>query len=172
MASAATRTIAIGVVRRAHGVRGEVRVEPYNEASEVLLDLDELVLRRPDGSERTIAITACRPTQGAFLMMLEGIHDKNAADALKGCQIVVARDRLPPPEPGEFYHFDLVGLAVYGPDGERVGDVARVEPTPGQDLLVVVGPKGERLVPLADVAVRKIDLEARRVDLEPWEEET
>lgn len=169
--SSEARRIAIGFVRRAHGVRGEVRIEPYNEESDLLLDLDELVLRRADGTERTMTIVSCRPAHGAFLVTFEGISDKNAADALRGWQVMISRDALPTPGPGEFYHVDLVGLAVHGPDGEHVGDVVRVDPTPGQDLLVVVGPKGERLVPLVDVAVRKIDLEAKRIDLEPWEEE-
>ncbi len=164
------RLIPLGRVRRAHGLRGEVRVEPYNDASDFLLDLEEAVLQK-DGKELRLVIESSRPAQGAFLVTFEGIGDRDSAEALRGYEVVVPRSALPAPEPGEYYHVDLVGLTAYGPDGEIVGDVVRVERTPGHDLLVIGGPKGERLVPMVDVAVRKIDLDARRIDLEPWEED-
>jgi 16S rRNA processing protein RimM len=163
--------VPIALVRRAHGVRGEVRIEPYNEESEILVDLEEITLRRRDGTLCLARITSCRRAHEAFLVQIEGVGDRDAAEALRGAQVLVPRAKLPAPEPGEFYHFDLVGLAVHDADGSKVGEVARVLHTEGQDLLVVLGPSGERLVPLVDLCVRKIDLESRRIDLEPWDEE-
>jgi 16S rRNA processing protein RimM len=166
----ASRLVPIGVVRRAHGLAGEVRVQPHNEESDLFLELDEVVVRRIGQADRVVRIRSSRAAPGAFLVGFEGVTDRAGAEAMRGLEVLVPRDRLPEPAPGEFYHVDLVGLDVYGPSGDRVGVVTRVEPGAVYDVLVVTGPAGERLVPIVDVAVARIDLGTKRIDLTAWDD--
>jgi 16S rRNA processing protein RimM len=100
-------------------------------------------------------------TDAKPLLRLDGVDTRAAADALRGEPILVARSYAPQLEQDEWWAEDLVGLRVT--DGDRaVGTVERVLSLPSCDVLVV----GELLVPLIGDAVRDVDLEAGRVDVD------
>ena len=103
-----------------------------------------------------LAGTAAKP-----ILRLDGVDGRTAIEALRGEPLWVSRDDAPPLSDDEWWADDLVGLAVV--DGAReVGVVERVLSMPSCELLVV----GDLLIPLIDDAVRSVDLEARRVDVD------
>ena len=111
-----------------------------------------------DGAERVVARlagTADRP-----VVRLEGVHSREGAEALRGAELRVARDAVPLEE-GEFWASDLEGCLVV--DGDReVGVVSRMIALPSCEALEV----GELLIPMVRDAVRSVDLESRRIDVD------
>ena len=110
---------------------------------------------------RSLRLERLSGTDAKPIVRLRGVTSRTAVEELRGEPLWVSREHAPPLEEDEFWADDLVGLAVV--DGERaVGVVERVLSMPSCDLLVV----GELLIPLIDDAVRSVDLDARRVDVD------
>jgi 16S rRNA processing protein RimM len=153
-------TVDIGVVARAHGIRGEVRVHLYNQAS-TALDQAESVLV----GDRAYDIESARRVAGAYLVALAGVEDRDAADALRGRPVAVARADLELGE-GDVLLADLVGCRVELPDGSDWGVVSALDLGP-QDRLVIRQGDVERLLPVVDAFVIEIDVEGRRIVVDP-----
>jgi 16S rRNA processing protein RimM len=145
--------LAVGRVARAHGIRGRLLVQPYNAGSEGLTRVRRMWLA---GREYEVA-RAERVNLG-YLVALRGIDDRDAADALRGQEVVVDRAELPPPDDGEVYAVDLIGFTVVDAQGRERGVVEDLEEAGPQDLLRL---KGGMLVPLG--LVREVQMEARKL---------
>jgi 16S rRNA processing protein RimM len=148
--------VEVGYVARAHGVRGELRVHLHAADSEVLFDVDRVWL-----GEQDFAVAGVRPTDGAVLLSLSGVDDRDVAEALKGRPVSVPRSAIHL-EPGEYLISDLVGCAVVDEQGAALGRIVEILPA-GQDLLVIHDDSHERLLPLVPQLVLEVDLDARRV---------
>ena len=101
------------------------------------------------------------------ILRLAGHAGREAAEALRGAQLAVPADRAPALEPGEYWAHELEGCAVF--DGERaVGEVRRMVPLPSCEALEVARPggAGELLVPMVRDAIRSVDMDARRIDVD------
>ena len=160
MAGAGKR-ILLGRIAGAHGIRGEVLIKTFTARPEDIAAYGPL----DDGAGRTLAIEAMRMTPKGVVARIAGVRDRTGAEALKGAALYVDRERLPPPEEGEFYHADLIGLAAVDPDGRPVGEVVAVYNHGAGDLLEVrLAESGKtELVAFTDVFVPEVDLAARRV---------
>lgn len=161
----ARRWIPVAEVARPHGVRGELRLKPYNLGSDLLRQRRQVSLRLPDGSERPASIVAARPVHKAVLVQLSGIDDRNAAEGLRGAVIAIPRDEFPPLDEGEFYACDLEGARVVLPDGREVGRVRGLRSYPTCDALEVEGPGQALEVPLLEAYVQEVDVEGGVVRL-------
>lgn len=104
-------------------------------ASELLFDRD-CVLLRSDAGEEERDIEEIRRTPKGLLVKLEGVDDRDKAEALKGMRIVVPREELPELEEGEYYLCDLVGAEVVAPEGP-LGRVVEVRVHPSVDAIVI-----------------------------------
>src|SRR5262245_35786849 len=118
--------------------------------------------------EREYAIESARPVVCASLVALEGIADRDAADGLRGRPVSVLRDDLELDD-GEVLLADLVGCRVELPDGRPWGVVSGLELGP-QDRLVIRDGAIERLLPVVDQFVIDVDVEARRIVVDPPED--
>jgi len=162
--------VPVARVRRAHGVRGELRVEPLGDARDVLQDLKTVTLRSRDGDERVWEVRSVRPGSGdALLVKLVGLDDRDDAGALKGSDFLVPADALPALEDDEFWYGDLEGLAVVDSKGAELGTVVGVFNAGASDVATVRGAKGEWMLPIVDDVIVEIDFEASRVVIEPIE---
>ncbi|MFN7135672.1 MAG: ribosome maturation factor RimM, partial [Myxococcales bacterium] len=130
------RWVRIGRVARPHGIRGELLIRADDPDSTSLLDQDELFLRDEKGAVEKRRIASARVHRGDYRIVLEGLDDRDAAEALKGREVLLDRGALPDIEADEFYVADLVGLEVVGPEG-GLGRVARVLDTGGVPILEV-----------------------------------
>jgi 16S rRNA processing protein RimM len=149
----------VGYVARAHGLSGEVRVHLHAHDGTSLLGVDHIYL---DGSE--MAIESARPNGDAVLLLLEGIGDRNAAEALRGKKVEIDRDAVPL-EPGEYLLADLPGCTVIDTAGVELGKIVEVMAGP-QPILVIHGDGRERLLPAVPTFVLEVDTAARRVTVE------
>ena len=105
---------------------------------------------------------------GMVIAALDGVADRNAAEALKGLRLYVSKDALPEPDEDEFYHADLLGLEVVQ-DGETIGTVRAIIPAGAGDVLEIDRGPGQEtmLVPFTKAAVPKIDIGAGRLTVDP-----
>lgn len=163
MSRARSPVLEIGYVARPHGVRGELRVVTHDPESTTLLDVDEIEIDRVP-----YRVEQARQVEGAFLLRLAGVGDRNRADTLRGKRVAVDRELIPLEE-GEVFLADLVGCAVVREDGSPYGTIAAVE-TGVQDRLVIHDGDVERLLPLVPEFVIDVDLEEGRVVVAPPED--
>lgn len=146
----------MGRILAPHGVRGWVKIRPFTESVDGLLDYSPWWIGRAGAWEAGVAVEG--RAHGEFLVArLEGVADRDAAERFKGLEIAVGREDLPPLAPGEWYWTDLEGLAVRTVGGHDLGRVAQVVATGANDVLVVQGER-ERLVPIIDSVVREVDI--------------
>jgi 16S rRNA processing protein RimM len=158
-------TIHMGRIARAHGVTGELEIRPDWAESDGLLRAKEVVLESDSGALEVRAVRSSRRTPKGILMSLDGVTDRDAAEARRGYAVRVARDGLPKLGQGEYYLCDLVGANVDSPEGP-VGRVVEVQMYPSVDALVIEAEDGERFEqPLLDDWVAQVDVAARRVTL-------
>ena len=154
-----SRWVAVGVVARPHGVRGEVRVHLHNPASEILLQVGEVDLE----GRGPFVIEAARRERDAVLLRLSGTATREQADGLRGLAVRVPREVLPPPAEDEYYFCDLVGLVVVDPSGARLGTVEDVREGLAHATLVVRRDDALVEVPLAEAFVSSVELAAGRI---------
>lgn len=138
--------VRIGKVVRAVGLHGHVGVGGSEGA---LAQLHEVTLRRPDGVLSTRRVVEARQQGRIWAVRLEGTADRDAAEALVGCEVLVAREQLGDAGEGAHFWSDLEGALVVTEAGERIGKVTGLLDTGGVDVLVVNGDRGEVLIPLA-----------------------
>ena len=155
--------VEIGGIARAHGIKGEVVVVTHDPDSETLGTVETIWV---GGESRRIL--QARPTHRGWLVAFEGVATRNDAERLQGLAVEVAREDLDLDDDDVLLH-DLIGCRVVRADGAGWGEVAAVEPGDMQDLLVIHDGEVERLLPLVDVFVTAIDLEARTITVDPPE---
>jgi 16S rRNA processing protein RimM len=100
-----------------------------------------------------------------FVVRLEGVDDREAAAALRGAYIEIARSELPPPGTRQFYQVDLIGLAVRNLEGVELGVVLHFADAPAGAVMVVQG-GAQHWIPAIPRYVRKVDLDAGRIDVD------
>jgi 16S rRNA processing protein RimM len=156
-------SVEIGYVARAHGIAGELRVVCHNPDSTALLRAERVLV-----GNRSFAIEGVRPVDGAFLVALAGVADRDAAEALKGQPIAVDRDAIEL-QPGEVLLNDLIGCKAFLPDGELMGEVIDVE-IGAQDRLIIADGETAYQLPMVPAFVLAIDLVGRTITVDPPED--
>ena len=152
--------VPLAEVARPHGVRGEIRLKLFNEDSEVLLDRDEVLVRLPDGEEHEVSVDRARRADGAILMKLYSIDDRDRAAELRGALLCARRGSFPELDKGEFYVCDVLGARVVFLTGEELGTVRELFHFPASDVLVVRASDGGKdwEVPLMAMFVQEVDV--------------
>ena len=156
----------IGYVAASHGLRGALRVRTDNPGSVTLGTVARLFVETAAG-RREFKLLGANPLNGGYQrVILEGINDVNAAEALRGCAVLAAAVELPPLREGEFYYFQIAGAEVMLTDGRRLGIIEDVMSTGAHDVWVVRDGAREVLVPVIADVVKVMDLKARVVTIE------
>lgn len=164
MAAPSADLFQFGYVSRTHGLAGEVVVHTFDPTSTVLEEVEQVVARLKDGTERDLTIEDVREgSKGDLLVSFEGLRRRVDADALRGAGLFVRRADLEAPADGEYFQGDLVGLEAVTPEGARLGQVAEIWSTGPVPNLVIRDGDQELLVPFAEDFIREVNLEARRV---------
>lgn len=164
--------LTVGRVVKAHGVTGEVVVEVRTDDPELrFAPGTALRAKGSDQSERNYVVASVRPHGNRLLLRLDGVGDRDAADALRGNLFVIDSEDLPPiDEPDTYYDHQLEGLSVQTTTGREIGTVAEVLHTAAGELLAVKrADAGELLVPFVNAIVTSVSLESRVVEIDPPE---
>lgn len=159
----------VGRIARAHGIRGQVIVNPETDfPGERFQPGAELFVNRGAGEE-PVTVTTVRFHRERPVIGLLGVDDMTAASRLAGAELRVPIERLAPLPPGAFYRHDLVGCRVETPAGGPIGIVTDVEGTMGGSRLVVETRTGQVLVPFVVAICTTIDPAGRKIVIEPPE---
>jgi 16S rRNA processing protein RimM len=162
----------VGRVAKAHGVTGELVVDVRTDDPELRFAPGAILrAKASDHRERNYVVAAVRPHGGRLLLQLDGVADRDAADALRGSLFVIDSEDLPPiDEPDTYYDHQLEGLFVRTTTGRDIGTVAEVLHTAAGELLAVKRAEaGELLVPFVSAIVTSVSLESRIVEIDPPE---
>ncbi len=136
--------IEAGQVVNTHGIQGEVKIMPWADSAEFLLDFSTIYM---DG--RPVKVRSARVHKNCVLATLEGVDSVDAAMLLKGKTIYLARADVKLPE-GRYFLADLIGLEVRDADsGEVLGTLSDILTPPANQVYVVKG-KREYLVPAVE----------------------
>lgn len=158
--------VCLGQIGAAHGLGGEVRLRSFTSDAQAIAGYGPL--ETEDG--RIFEIEAMRPARDHFVARLSGISDRNAAEQLTNLKLYVPRERLPEPdEADEFYHADLIGLAVIDPSGRSLGTVIAIHNFGAGDLIEVQPKAGGKtdLIPFDATHVPVVDVAAGRIVISP-----
>jgi 16S rRNA processing protein RimM len=146
----------LGQVATAHGIRGWVLVRSFADPPDSLLDYDEWQLVAPNGTTRKVKLLEGAPYQQRLRVKFEGIDDRNAALALSGWQVQIARSALPRLRKGEHYRDDLLGFEVRNVEAVVLGKVDYFADLPAGAVMVVKGAAGEHWVPASKPHLLKV----------------
>jgi 16S rRNA processing protein RimM len=157
--------ITIGVVVKPQGRKGEVLVEPLSDRPDRFTSLRRVYVPAPGGpGARAVAVTDRWPHKGRVVLKLEGVDSIEEAERYRGIELRIGEDEVEALPAGSYYHYQLKGLKVEDPEGRALGTAADVLVTGGEaPVLVVRGPQGELMIPMADQFIREVDLEHGRL---------
>ena len=161
--------LVVGRIGRAHGVRGDLFVEPFTDEPEVRFAIGaQLITSENDARLKTLKVTENKWHSGKLILHFAGVDDRTIAEKLKGTELSADVDPLELPEdPDEFYDHQLVGLNV-SHLGQIIGQVDQVLHLPAQDLLSVIKSDGsEVLIPFVKQIVPEVDLINRNLVITP-----
>ena len=152
--------VVVGRIGRAHGIKGEVSVEPRTDEPERRFAAGA-ILGTGQGS---LTVAGSRVHQGRWLVRFEELRDRTSAEAARGIELTVGIDPGERPEdPEEFYDHQLVGLRVETTTGDVVGELERVDHHVAQDLLVIRTSGREVLFPFVSTLVPEVDVPGGRI---------
>ncbi len=156
----------IGQITSAHGIRGDLKVFPVTSDPDRFLDMDHVLVAR-EGEEahtKEYGITKASHFKNLILLHLEGVEDRNQAEAMAGLSLWVRREDALPLEEDEYYFKDLLDCEVVDEEGVRVGTVSDVMETGANDVLVVEDTEGkELLLPIIEDCILEIDVEEKKI---------
>lgn len=157
-----TRLICLGIISGSRGLKGEVRIKSFTEDP---VSISSYGLLCDKSGKRQFDVKFISSVKGQIIARIKGIHNRMAADALKGTKLFVKRSALPKPNDDEYYYQDLIGLRVNFVNGEQVGIVRNIEDF-GAGTLLEIETKTNKsnledliLVPFTRKAVPIVDIE-------------
>ena len=154
--------VLMGHISTAHGIRGEIVIKSFTEDPAAIASFGPLTDK---SGKKSIVLADVRVVKKGVIARVAGVADRNAAEALRGMELYVARGQLPEPDDDEHYHVDLVGLEAVTQSGETVGEIVAVQNFGAGDLLEVrlAGKSRTEFIPFDEHFVRDIDVDAGRV---------
>ncbi len=154
--------VCLGVIVGPQGIRGEVRIKAFTADPE---DVGAYGPVADKAGARSFSLKVRGQAKGVVIAAIQGVADRNAAEALKGTELYVDRARLPAPDDEDtFYHADLVGLAAEDPEGQPIGRVVGVFDHGAGDVIDIRGGDGKAVtVPFTKAVVPVVDVPGGRI---------
>ena len=162
----AGRSVCLGVIVGAQGLRGQVRVKSFTDQP---ADLGAYGVLQDEAGERRFQLTVTGRAKGVVLARIEGVGDRVQAEALRGVRLCVDRAALPEvAEPEVFYHADLIGLGAEDLEGRPLGRVRAVHNFGAGDVIEIEAEGGATLtVAFTKAVVPEVDLKGGRLVVDP-----
>ncbi len=173
--------VELGRVGEAWGIKGWVRIQPHSADTEALFASKDWYLQPPEPrfargfsafqGAVSVRVAEIKTHADGIVARLDGMDDRNAAEALKGVRISLPRSAFPATPEGEYYWVDLIGLQVVNREGVDLGVVRDLMPTGPTSVLVLEYPLvqdgvetvGERLIPFVSAYIDEVDRASRRI---------
>jgi 16S rRNA processing protein RimM len=159
--------VMIGEVVGAHGLAGAVKVRATTDDVEQFAPWQKIQLQRGDNSLGEHVIEQLQIANKGLLIKFQEVNDRNRAELLRGAQLLIPREECLPAEADQFFHYEIIGLPVFLPNGDPLGEIVGVERYPANDVWVIRSGGVDKLIPAIDSVVQKVDLPNRRVIINP-----
>jgi len=156
--------VRLGIIVGVRGIKGEVRIKSFTDDP---VDIASYGPLYDQTGMRQFDVRANGTQKGTVLAWIDGVNDRNVAEALKRTELFIERSQLPPPDEDEFYNADLEGLEAVDTDGEVLGKVKGVFDFGAGPVLEI---SGNILVPFTNAAVPVVDIKGGKVVINPPEE--
>ncbi|MGD8558125.1 MAG: ribosome maturation factor RimM [Gammaproteobacteria bacterium] len=166
-----SQLVVVGKITSAYGIKGWVKIYSYTDPVTNILNYNPWYLpSRPTAEDwQPRQVLQGRAHGKHVVAQLENVSDRHQAELLRGLDIAIPRNELPPAAEGEYYWIDLKGLKVVNTNGLELGVIEDIMETGANDVLVVAGDR-QRLIPyVVDDVVKHVDLQSgtMTVDWEP-----
>ncbi len=162
--------VVLGEIVKAQGLRGEAKVRSEIYDPENFL-LPEVLLRAPDGTTKPVQVLSYRAQKGAYVLRLDGFSDISQVQARIGWELVCYGSKLPVLPADEYYHFQLIDLPVFNQAGDKLGCLREIMTIPPNEVYVIKSDSADKveelLLPAVAAYIKKIDLEAGRIVVDP-----
>jgi 16S rRNA processing protein RimM len=149
-----------------HGIKGNCKIRSYAESLTVFQPDSIVFVVTSTGQQKPYEISWVKPHARAALVSFKRVDTRVQAEALIGSDIFIEKRRLPEPEEGSYFWFDLIGLDVFGVDQKYLGRLESIIQTGSNDVYVVKNEDTEILIPALEAVVQKIDLKNRRMQVD------
>ncbi len=165
--------LVVGHLNKAHGTKGEIFVWPLTDHPEgtfapgVLLYPGDATGNAPDSARPALAIVSARPFRRGYLLRLDGVETRDAAEGLQGLYVLRPREELEELEEGEVLYHQLLGMKVLTPDGTEVGKIVEVYELRPADLLEVKGPAKTHFIPFLSSLVMEVNPDTATMVIDP-----
>jgi len=162
--------VPVGGVVKPHGIRGEFCIKSHADSPSLFGRVAALFLQKGEGAPEPFVVRAWREHKDLVLLKLEGVDDRDRADALRGRTVLVLEEDLPELEDGEHYLYQMIDCRVVLEDGTDIGVLTGFYETGEQDTWVIVNGDGaEILLPAVPEFVLDIDLDEEVITIDPPE---
>src|SRR5688572_29103685 len=166
-APAASSYVSVARVAGAHGIRGALRLRPHHVPAASIAAGRQVLLRQAGQDTPHMVRRVAPHGRGQLLLELDEVSDRSAAERLRGADVLVAPEALPPLDAGEFYWHEMPGYRVETVDGIALGEITGTMHTGTTDVWIVREGARELLIPVVRDVVAAIDRDARRVLVTP-----
>ena len=156
--------VVIGQALKPFGIRGEIKVKVFTESLEAFENSSVLIF-----GETPHKVESIRSHKGWVLVALEGVQTPDQAGEFSGSLIKTEQENLPGKEEDEYYWFELIGMKVSTVDGRDLGEITRITATGANDVIHVEGTYGEVLLPMIEDVVLEVDVEQKKMVVDPLE---
>lgn len=160
--------LAVGRLRRAHGIYGEILMDIMTDFPERLHVGKTVYVGE---THQPMKIATLRSQHLSLLVQFDGIEDVDATAALRNQLVFVKAESIPDLPEGEYYHHQLLGIQVVEENGQPVGFLSEIMETGANDVYLVISPEGkETLLPAIESVILEVNLEKgeMRVRLPDW----
>ncbi|MBS7349275.1 MAG: ribosome maturation factor RimM [Comamonas sp.] len=167
--------VQVGRIGDAWGVQGWFKVVPFSSDPQALMGAKTWLLQPPEQGNKhfngtlSLAVRRIRWHGDSLVANSADVTDRDAAQALRGARVFIARQDFPPAQDGEYYWVDLIGLTVRNHQNVVLGQVKELLSSAAQTVLVVHEDAGgnakpiERLIPFVDAYIHSVDLPSQTI---------
>jgi len=161
--------VAIGVIRKPHGVKGGLKVTLFSIDLDRLRKMEQLFVNR-NGLWDSLTLNSSQGYADYAMLGFEEIQDRTAAESYRNLRLYAEREEVPEPAEDEYYIDDLIGCDVVNTAGEILGSVSDVLTPGAHDVLVIRQDATEWMLPLVSEWVLSVDLDLRRIQVHQIED--
>lgn len=160
----------IGKIINTHGIKGEVKVKQITDFEERFTKGSTVYLINQDEQQLELVIDGYRTQQDILLIHFTGYDSIDSVEGFKGSLLKINAEQLTDLKEHEFYYYEIIGCIVFTIDGEEIGKVDSILSPGANDVWVVKdSDKKEILIPYIEDVVKQVDIENKRIVIEPIE---
>ncbi|WP_430785975.1 ribosome maturation factor RimM [Virgibacillus flavescens] len=160
----------VGKIVNTHGIKGEVKVHRISDFDERFEVGETLLLERESDQPLQLEISSHRIHKGFDLLTFKGLNNINEVEHFKGSYLKITEDQLTDLEENEFYYHEIIGCNVFNDKQEKLGIIKEILSPGANDVWVIKQEKGkDLLIPYIDDVVKEIDINEKKIVIEPLE---